>query len=192
MAPLVAHGVKCMSMGFFTKGDAPVAWRGPMISQAVDKFFAGTDWGKLDVLVVDLPPGTGDVQISLSQRLPLTGAVIVSTPQEVALLDARRGLHMFGKVAVPVLGLVENMSSFRCPCCGHEEKLFGSGKVEAAAQELGLEVLGKFPLVPNISSTGDEGTPVVARDPDDPSSKAFAETARLLLNKIKARTEGGG
>eukprot|EP00879_Flechtneria_rotunda_P030222 GHRR01032827.1.p1 GENE.GHRR01032827.1~~GHRR01032827.1.p1 ORF type:complete len:282 (+),score=59.83 GHRR01032827.1:415-1260(+) len=145
MHPLENHRVKCMSMGFFLKGDAPVVWRGPMTNSAVDRFLMGTAWGKLNVLVVDMPPGTGDAQINLSQRLPLSGAVIVSTPQDVALLDARRGAQMFRKVHVPLLGLVENMSYYCCPNCGHKDAVFGSGGGAATAQELGIGLLGQEP-----------------------------------------------
>ncbi|KIY97786.1 Nucleotide-binding protein [Monoraphidium neglectum] len=179
-------------MGFFTEGDAPIAWRGPMATKALDKMLIGTAWGQLDVLVIDMPPGTGDAQITLGQRLPLSGAVVVSTPQDVALLDARRGAQMFRAVRVPLLGLVDNMAAFCCPKCGHEEAIFGAGGVQRAAEDLGLEVLGQVPLEVAVRVQSDEGVPVVVANPDAPSSKAYVRIATRVWEKLRTSESGGG
>jgi len=180
MIPMENYRVKCMSMGFFTKGDAPVIWRGPIVNSAIDKFLLGTKWGPLDVLVVDMPPGTGDAQIGLGQRLPLSGAIIVSTPQDVALIDARRGAQMFRKVHVPLLGLVENMSYYTCSSCGHEDHIFGQGRIEKACDELGVELLGKIPLDADICTRSDEGRPLLASSPSSPSADAYLSIAKRV------------
>lgn len=183
LLPPENHRVKCMSMGFFMKGDTPVVWRGPIVNSAIDRFLMGTAWGHLDVLVVDMPPGTGDAQIGLGQRLPLAGAVIVSTPQDVALLDARRGAQMFRKVHVPLLGLVENMAYYCCPNCGHQDNIFGSGGVAAAAEDLGVPLLGQVPLNGQIRHQSDIGVPIVMTAPDSPAGQAYSSIA----GQVKAR-----
>ncbi len=162
--PLVAHGVTMMSIGLMLKEDEAVVWRGPMLMGALQQLLGQVAWGKLDVLIIDLPPGTGDVQLTLCQRTQLTGAIVVSTPQDVALLDARKALDMFGKLKTPVLGLVENMSTYVCPNCGHESHIFGHGGVAAEARKLGLPFLGELPLALDVRVAGDAGTPVAATD----------------------------
>ncbi len=170
-------GVKVMSFGYFVDADQPVIWRGPMLQKALEQFFGDVRWGELDYLVVDLPPGTGDVALTLCQNVPLAGTLIVTTPQDVALIDARKGLHMFRKLETRVLGIVENMSGFECPECGHVEPVFGAGGGAKTADELGLPLLGSVPLDPAIVIGGDSGTPVVLERPDSPSARAFTEIA---------------
>ncbi|NXW78378.1 NUBPL protein, partial [Hirundo rustica] len=165
MRPLKNYGIACMSMGFLIEETAPVVWRGLMVMSAVEKLLRQVDWGQLDYLVIDMPPGTGDVQLSVSQNIPIAGAVIVSTPQDVALLDARKGAEMFRKVHVPVLGLVQNMSVFQCPKCKHETHIFGADGVRDLAKTLGLDILGDVPLHINIRETCDSGQPVVVSQP---------------------------
>jgi ATP-binding protein involved in chromosome partitioning len=162
--PLVAHGVTMMSIGLMLKEDEAVVWRGPMLMGALQQLLGQVAWGKLDVLIIDLPPGTGDVQLTLCQRTQLTGAIVVSTPQDVALLDARKALDMFGKLKTPVLGLVENMSTYICPNCGHEAHIFGHGGVAAEAAKLDLPFLGELPLALDVRVAGDSGTPIAASD----------------------------
>ncbi|HLQ18441.1 MAG TPA: Mrp/NBP35 family ATP-binding protein, partial [Tabrizicola sp.] len=162
--PLVAHGVTMMSIGLMLREDEAVVWRGPMLMGALQQLLGQVAWGKLDVLIIDLPPGTGDVQLTLCQRTQLTGAIVVSTPQDVALLDARKALDMFGKLKTPVLGLVENMSTFVCPNCGHESHIFGHGGVAAEARKLDLPFLGELPLALDVRVAGDSGTPIAATD----------------------------
>jgi ATP-binding protein involved in chromosome partitioning len=162
--PLIAHGVTMMSIGLMLKENEAVVWRGPMLMGALQQLLGQVAWGKLDVLIVDLPPGTGDVQLTLCQRTQLTGAIVVSTPQDVALLDARKALDMFVKLKTPVLGLVENMSTYICPNCGHEAHIFGHGGVAAEAQKLGLPFLGELPLALDVRVAGDAGTPIAATD----------------------------
>jgi len=162
--PLVAHGVTMMSIGLMLKEDEAVVWRGPMLMGALQQLLGQVAWGKLDVLIIDLPPGTGDVQLTLCQRTQLTGAIVVSTPQDVALLDARKALDMFGKLKTPILGLVENMSTYICPNCGHEAHIFGHGGVAAEARKLDLPFLGELPLALDVRIAGDAGTPVAATD----------------------------
>ncbi len=162
--PLVAHGVTMMSIGLMLKENEAVVWRGPMLMGALQQLLGQVAWGKLDVLIIDLPPGTGDVQLTLCQRTQLTGAIVVSTPQDVALLDARKALDMFGKLKTPVLGLVENMSTYVCPNCGHESHIFGHGGVAAEARKLDLPFLGELPLALDVRVAGDAGTPVAATD----------------------------
>jgi ATP-binding protein involved in chromosome partitioning len=161
--------------------DQAVVWRGPMLMGALQQMMGQVEWGELDVLVVDLPPGTGDVQLTLSQKYQVSGAILVSTPQDVALLDARKALDMFGKTKVPVLGIVENMSSYVCPNCGHEAHIFGHGGARAEAEKLGLPFLGEVPLDLSIRLSGDAGTPVVAAKPDSPEARAFRGIARRLI-----------
>ena len=178
-------GVKVMSFGYFVDADQPVIWRGPMLQKALEQFFGDVHWGELDYLVVDLPPGTGDVALTLCQNVPLAGTVIVTTPQDVALIDARKGLHMFTKLETRVLGIVENMSGYECPECGHMEHVFGTGGGARTAEELGLPLLGPVPLDPAIVIGGDNGTPVVLERPDSPSARAFVEIAEKVAGATK-------
>ncbi len=184
--PPVAHGVKFMSMGFFVEPDAPVVWRGPMVHAAIQQLLRDVAWGELDVLVIDLPPGTGDAQLSLAQYVPVTGAVIVSTPQDVALNEARKGLRMFEKTGVATLGMVENMSYHSCSHCGHRDDIFGHGGVKAAAAKLGVDFLGEIPLLSAIRERADEGTPIVAADPLHAASVAFKDIAATVWKKLLA------
>ncbi len=178
--PLEKFGIKMMSMGFLVDSDAPLIWRGPLVMKAVEQFLRDVAWGELDVLVIDLPPGTGDAQLTLVQKTPLTGAVIVTTPQEVALVDARRGLKMFQKVNTKVLGIVENMSYFICPHCGKKSFIFGSEGGRRSAGELHVPLLGQIPIEPIVTESGDAGVPVVASHPDSASAKAFQEVAQRI------------
>jgi ATP-binding protein involved in chromosome partitioning len=173
-------GVKVMSFGFLIDTDQPVIWRGPMLQKALEQFFGDVHWGELDYLIVDLPPGTGDVALTLCQNVPLAGTVIVTTPQDVALIDARKGIHMFAKLETRVLGIVENMAGFKCPECGHVEHLFGSGGGAKTADELELPLLGSVPIDPAVVTGGDSGSPVVIERPDSPSARAFAEIAERV------------
>ncbi|MGH2428394.1 MAG: Mrp/NBP35 family ATP-binding protein [Candidatus Limnocylindria bacterium] len=186
--PVVSHGVKMMSIQYFLKDDAPVIWRGPLIHSAIAQFLRDVEWGELDYLVIDLPPGTGDAALSLSQLIPLSGAVIVTTPQEVSLLDARKAIGMFTKVNVRTLGVVENMSAFVCPDCGHEHDIFGSGGGEKIARELELEVLGRIPIEPGVRAGGDAGVPITStQHPGADSSAAAAamrEVARVVAGRV--------
>lgn len=184
MIPIENHGVKCMSIGFLVEKDAPIVWRGPMVMSALEKMTRGVDWGKLDVLVVDMPPGTGDAQLSISQRLQLSGALIVSTPQDIALIDARRGANMFRKVDVPILGLVENMSCFKCPNCGEESYIFGKGGARRTASEMDMEFLAEIPLEMDIRTTSDEGRPIVVSEPDSAVSKSYNQLANKLVQRL--------
>jgi ATP-binding protein involved in chromosome partitioning len=179
--PLHAHGVTLMSIGLMLKEGEAVIWRGPMLMGALQQMMGQVAWGELDALIVDLPPGTGDVQLTLSQKYPLTGAIIVCTPQDVALLDARKALDMFDKLKVPILGIVENMSTYVCPNCGHEAHLFGHGGARAEADRLGLPFLGEIPIDIAIRISGDDGTPVAAARPDGPEARGFRELARRLI-----------
>ena len=175
--PMQAYGLKVMSMGFLVDEETPMIWRGPMVMSALSQMLKDVAWGELDVLVVDMPPGTGDAQLTMAQQVPLAGAVIVSTPQDLALIDARKGLNMFRRVNVPVLGLVENMSTFVCPHCGERSDIFGHGGAKAEAARLGVPFLGEVPLTLAIRETSDAGRPVVATDPSSPAAKAFREVA---------------
>jgi ATP-binding protein involved in chromosome partitioning len=179
--PLHAHGVTMMSIGLMLKEGEAVVWRGPMLMGALQQMMGQVAWGELDVLVVDLPPGTGDVQLTLSQKYHVAGAILVSTPQDVALLDARKAIDMFGKTRVPVLGIVENMSSYICPNCHHEAHIFGHGGARAEAERLGLPFLGEIPLDLSIRLAGDDGVPVVAARPESPEALAFRAVARRLI-----------
>ncbi|KAG2440485.1 hypothetical protein HYH02_010364 [Chlamydomonas schloesseri] len=192
MLPKENYRVKTMSFGFFLEGDEPVVWRGPMVNNAFDKMLFGTAWGPLDVLVVDMPPGTGDAQINLGQRIPLSGAALVSTPQDVALIDVRRGAQMFLKLRVPLLGLVENMAYHRCSSCGHVEHIFGTGGVERAAADYGIDVIGQVPLHVDIQTRSDAGTPVVAAAPQGELAAAYVGIAQRLHAKLLALGGGGG
>lgn len=177
--PLRAHGVTMMSIGLMLKDGEAVIWRGPMLQGALQQLLGQVQWGELDVLIIDLPPGTGDVQLSLAQKTPLTGALVVSTPQDVALIDARRAINMFDKLKVPVLGLIENMSSYVCPNCGHEAHLFGHGGVAAEAERIGVPFLGELPLSLDVRLAGDAGTPVAAGE--GPVAEAYARLADRLV-----------
>lgn len=179
--PLRSHGVTLMSIGLMLKEGEAVIWRGPMLMGALQQMMGQVAWGELDALIIDLPPGTGDVQLTLSQRYHLAGAIIVSTPQDVALLDARKALDMFEKMRIPVLGLIENMSAYICPNCGHEAHIFGHGGARAEAARLGLPFLGEIPLDIAIRVSGDAGVPVVAARPDSPEARAFRALVRRLI-----------
>ncbi|MFN0042958.1 MAG: Mrp/NBP35 family ATP-binding protein [Alphaproteobacteria bacterium] len=184
MKPPETFGVKVMSMGFLATDKQPMIWRGPMVAQAVDQLLRGVAWEPLDVLVVDMPPGTGDAQLTLAQRVPLAGAVIVSTPQTVALLDARKGLNMFRQLDVPVLGIVENMSYFVCSACGTRTEIFAHGGAKQEAIDSKVEFLGEIPLDPRIRDSSDGGRPIVASEPTGPHAKAFRDIAGRVWRKI--------
>jgi ATP-binding protein involved in chromosome partitioning len=185
--PPQAHGVTVMSMGMLVPAEAPVIWRGPMLHQAVRQMLRDVMWGQLDFLIVDLPPGTGDVQLTLTQSLPLAGAVMVTTPQAAALADVVKGGDMFRQLGVPVLGVVENMSYYRCPHCGQPEHLFGEGGAERVAQKLGAPVLGKVPLDPAVRSGGDAGLPVVLSAPASGSGQVLRQVAQAVAERAAAR-----
>ncbi len=185
LAPMEAYGLKVMSMGFLVDEETPMIWRGPMVMSALSQMLKDVAWGELDVLVVDMPPGTGDAQLTMAQQVPLAGAVIVSTPQDLALIDARKGLAMFQKVNVPVLGIVENMSTFVCPHCGEPSNIFGHGGARAEATRLGVPFLGEVPLTLAIRETSDQGRPVVATDPTSPGAVAFREIAARALAELE-------
>jgi len=185
IVPFERHGVRLMSLGFFVERDSAIIWRGPMVIKAVVELLRDVSWGQLDVLVVDMPPGTGDAQLTLSQKVRLAGAVIVTTPQDVALADAARGVAMFRKVGVPVLGIVENMSYFACPHCGGRTEIFGHGGGSAEADRLGVPFLGEVPLDPAVRDAGDRGVPIVAADPSSPQSEAFTRIAETVARKLR-------
>ncbi|XP_015720430.1 iron-sulfur protein NUBPL isoform X2 [Coturnix japonica] len=186
MRPLKNYGISCMSMGFLIEETALAVWTGLKVMSAVEKLLRQVDWGELDYLVIDMPPGTGDVQLSISQNIPIAGAVIISTPQDVALLDARKGTEMFRKVHVPVLGLVQNMSVFQCPKCKHETHIFGADGVRDLAKTLGLDVLGDIPLHVNIRETCDSGQPVVISQPQSDAAKAYLKIAVEIVKRLPA------
>lgn len=185
IVPIEAYGIKAMSIGFLMAEDTATIWRGPMVMSALEQMLRDVLWGDPDILIIDMPPGTGDAQLTLSQRASLAGAVIVSTPQDLALIDARKGLNMFNKVNVPVLGIIENMSYFICPSCGDESHIFGHGGAENEATKLGLPFLGKIPLEMEIRANADAGTPIVASQPDSPHSAAYLAIARSLLPQLQ-------
>jgi ATP-binding protein involved in chromosome partitioning len=186
-------GIKVMSMGFLVEEDTPMIWRGPMVQSALEQMMRDVNWGELDVMIIDMPPGTGDAQLTMAQKVPLTGAVIVSTPQDIALLDARRGLNMFRKVDVPVLGLVENMSYFNCPHCGERSDIFSHGGAKSEAERLGMDFLGEIPLHISIRETSDAGNPIVVSEPDGEHAKAYCAIADKVWESIgralKAQTQ---
>ncbi|MFH5924712.1 Mrp/NBP35 family ATP-binding protein [Roseomonas sp. SXEYE002] len=190
--PISRWGLKAMSIGFLVDQETPMIWRGPMVMGALEQMMSQVEWGTLDVMVVDMPPGTGDTQLTMSQRVALRGAVIVSTPQDVALLDARRGIRMFEKVNVPVLGLVENMSYFCCPNCNHRSEIFGHGGARAEAERLGVEFLGELPLTLSIREHSDEGRPVVLAAPESAEAAAYRAIADRIWDKAGARPAGSG
>src|ERR671914_472559 len=185
--PVVSHGVKMMSIQYFLTADAPVIWRGPLIHSAIAQFLRDVEWGELDYLVIDLPPGTGDAALSLSQLIPLTGAVIVTTPQEVSLLDARKAVGMFNKVNVRTLGVIENMSGFVCPDCGSEHDIFGTGGADRFARELELDVLGRIPIEPGVRSGGDAGVPITSTQYPGAEGSAAAAAMRELARTVAGR-----
>lgn len=187
--PIENHGVLNMSIGFLIDPEQPMVWRGPMVTQALTQLLNDTLWGELDYLVIDLPPGTGDIQLTLSQKVPVTGAVIVTTPQDIALLDARKGLKMFEKVGVPILGIVENMSMHVCSNCGHIEPIFGEGGGAKMGEEYGTELIGKLPLDLSIRLNVDAGTPTVIAEPDGEIAAIYKQIARKVAVKVAAKSQ---
>ncbi|HEX4370813.1 MAG TPA: iron-sulfur cluster carrier protein ApbC [Rhizomicrobium sp.] len=186
--PIEKFGIKTMSIGFLVKEDEAMIWRGPMVQSALTQMLGDVLWGPLDVLVLDMPPGTGDAQLTIAQRAPLKGAVIVSTPQDIALIDAKKGVAMFNKTAVPILGLVENMSVFVCPDCGHPHHIFGHGGAREMATKMGVPFLGEIALVPLIRESSDEGTPVMATRPDSPEALSFLAVAEKVAAALQGET----
>jgi ATP-binding protein involved in chromosome partitioning len=184
LEPMMGHGLQAISIGFLIDVDTPMVWRGPMVTQALEQLLKDTRWRELDYLVVDLPPGTGDIQLTLAQKVPVTGVVIVTTPQDIALIDARKGLKMFEKVGIPILGVVENMSIHVCPKCGHESHIFGSGGAERMCRDYGTELLGQLPLDESIREQADSGKPTVVADPDGKSAEIYRRVARRCAVKI--------
>ncbi len=189
MMPLQSYGVKVMSIGFLVDSDTPMVWRGPMVSSALDQLLNQTAWGDLDFLIVDMPPGTGDAQLTLAQKVPVTGAVIVTTPQDIALIDAKKGLKMFEKVNIPILGIVENMSYHICKHCGEKEFIFGSGGGESMSKDYGVDLLGKLPLNLQIRLTTDGGKPSVEADKDSEEANIYREIARKIAVKISQKSK---
>lgn len=184
MEPMEAHGIQAMSIGFLVDTETPMVWRGPMVTGALEQLLRDTKWRDLDYLVIDLPPGTGDIQLTLAQKIPVTGAVIVTTPQDIALLDARKGLKMFEKVGIPILGIVENMSTHICSNCGHEEHIFGAGGGALMCKDYNVDLLGSLPLDIKIREQADNGEPTVAADPDGDIAKVYKAIARKSAIKI--------
>ena len=189
LEPMEGHGLQAMSIGFLVDVETPMVWRGPMVTQALEQLLRETKWRDVDYLVVDLPPGTGDIQLTLAQRVPVTGAIIVTTPQDIALIDARKGLKMFEKVGVPILGIVENMSLHICSHCGHEERIFGEGGAARMAKDYGVEVLGALPLDIAIREQADSGKPTIVSDPDGRVSAIYKEIARRVAVRIAERQQ---
>ena len=190
LKPIEKFGLKTMSIGYIVNEDTPMIWRGPMVSSALEQMLRDVQWGNLDVLVVDMPPGTGDAQLTLAQRVALAGAVIVSTPQDIALVDARKGLNMFRKVAVPVLGIVENMSYFLCPHCGERSEIFGHGGAREEADKLGVPFLGEVPLHLDIRTTSDSGHPIVVSKPDSAHAQVYKNIAGRVWKQLSANQRG--
>jgi len=190
LKPIERYGLKTMSIGYIVNEDTPMIWRGPMVSSALEQMLRDVEWGELDVLVVDMPPGTGDAQLTLAQRVALSGAVIVSTPQDIALVDARKGLNMFRKVAVPVLGFVENMSFYLCPHCGERAEIFGHGGAREEAEKLGVPFLGEVPLHLDIRTTSDSGHPIVVSQPDSPYAQIYKNIAGRVWKQLSANQRG--
>ena len=188
LTPMENYGLRCMSMGFLVPEDKPMIWRGPMVMSALQQMLREVNWGDLDIMVVDMPPGTGDAQLTMAQQVPLAGAVIVSTPQDIALLDARKGLNMFRQVEVPVLGIIENMSYFLCPHCGGRSEIFSHGGARLEAERLGTEFLGEVPLDLQIRETSDSGHPITVSDPDNPHARSSAPSPRASGKKSPAPT----
>ncbi len=190
--PVFAHGLKLMSIGFLVDADTPMVWRGPMVHGALSQFLEQCEWGELDYVVVDMPPGTGDAQLTLTQRAPLAGAVIVTTPQQVSLIDARKGLRMFEQVKVPVLGIVENMAYFTCDGCDKQHDIFRRGGGRATAEALGVPFLGEVPIEPAVALSGDEGLPIVRRAPQSAAAQAFRAVAREVARQLAVRSAEAG
>src|ERR1700675_2592588 len=184
LEPMMGHGIQAISIGFLIDIDTPMVWRGPMVTQALEQLLKDTRWKDVDYLIVDMPPGTGDIQLTLAQKVPVTGVVIVTTPQDIALIDARKGLKMFEKVGIPILGVVENMSFHICPKCGHESHIFGSGGAERMSRDYGTELLGQLPLDEAIRSQADSGKPTVVSDPDGKIAEIYRRIARRCAVKI--------
>ena len=189
LEPMEGHGIQAMSIGFLIDSDTPMVWRGPMVTQALEQLLNETKWREIDYLVVDLPPGTGDIQLTLAQRVPVTGAVIVTTPQDIALIDARKGFKMFEKVGVPILGIVENMSTHICSKCGHEEHIFGTGGGEKMGKDYDVELLGALPLDIGIRQQADSGKPTVVSDPDGRVAQIYRQIARRVAIKIADKAQ---
>lgn len=189
MEPLENYGLQVSSIGFMIDPDEPMVWRGPMVTQALQQLLEQTNWRELDYLIVDMPPGTGDIQLTLSQKVPVTGAVIVTTPQDIALLDARKGLKMFEKVGIPILGIVENMSTHVCSNCGHAEEIFGAGGGQKMCGEYGVEFLGALPLTMTIRQQTDSGRPTVVAEPDGPVALIYKEIARKIAVKVAEKAK---
>jgi ATP-binding protein involved in chromosome partitioning len=189
LEPMQGHGIQAMSIGFLIDVETPMVWRGPMVTQALEQLLNETNWRDVDYLVVDLPPGTGDIQLTLAQRVPVTGAVIVTTPQDIALMDARKGLKMFEKVNIPILGVVENMSLHICSKCGHEENIFGSGGGDRMSKDYGIDLLGSLPLDIKIREQADSGMPTVVADPDGRVAEIYREIARKVAVKIAEKQQ---
>ncbi len=189
MQPMEGHGIQAMSVGFLIDPETPMVWRGPMVTQALEQLLNETQWDNLDYLVIDLPPGTGDIQLTLAQKVPVTGAVIVTTPQDIALLDARKGLKMFEKVGVPIIGIVENMAMHTCTNCGHTEHIFGEGGGAKMSQDYDVELLGSLPLDINIRMMADSGKPTVVADPDGVAAKIYKDIARKCAAKIAKQSQ---
>ena len=189
--PMRAFGVETMSIGFLVEQDSPMIWRGPMATSALTQLFNDTRWGELDYLLIDLPPGTGDIQLTLSQKIPVAGAVIVTTPQDIATLDARKALKMFEKVEVPVLGIIENMAVHTCSSCGHVEHLFGEGGGQRMAAQYGVPLLGSLPLEIGIREQGDAGMPIVAAAPESLAARAYVAAAQRMVEELGTRPRAG-
>ena len=192
LRPMANYGIKCMSIGFLVAEDTAMIWRGPMVMQALEQMMRDVVWGELDVLLCDLPPGTGDAQLTMAQRVPLTGAVIVSTPQDIALLDVSRGINMFQQVNVPIFGVVENMSYYVCPECGHRAELFHHGGARETARRLGVDFLGEIPLDISIRTTSDAGRPIVVTQPESPHAESYRQIAAGLIDKATSAVSGAG
>lgn len=191
MLPMENYGVKCMSMGFLVEEDTPMIWRGPMVMSALGQMLRDVQWGELDILVCDLPPGTGDAQLTMAQNVPLTGAVVVSTPQDIALLDVRRGIAMFERVDVPIFGIIENMSYFQCPHCGERSEIFDHGGARETAAQMGVEFLGEIPLDGAIRMTSDAGQPIVLAEPQSAHTAAYRGIAQRVLGLCRDAEAGG-
>jgi ATP-binding protein involved in chromosome partitioning len=189
MEPMEGHGIQAMSVGFLIDPETPMVWRGPMVTQALEQLLNDTRWGTLDYLVIDLPPGTGDIQLTLAQKVPVTGAVIVTTPQDIALLDARKGLKMFEKVGVPIIGVVENMAMHTCSNCGHTEHIFGEGGGARMSTDYKVDLLGSLPLDIKIREMADSGKPTVVSDPDGPTARIYKDIARKCAAKIAKQSQ---
>jgi ATP-binding protein involved in chromosome partitioning len=189
MEPMEGHGIQAMSVGFLIDVETPMVWRGPMVTQALEQLLTDTSWRDIDYLVVDLPPGTGDIQLTLAQKVPVTGAIIVTTPQDIALLDARKGLKMFEKVGIPIIGIVENMSTHICSRCGYEEHIFGAGGGERMCKDYGVDFLGSLPLDIGIREQADSGKPTVVSDPDGRIAQTYKEIARKVAISIAEKAK---